>query len=735
MNGPLRPAKLRRRRHGELVATLAKELAASCVDTHRLMKNASRPILTAAVLAVPAAAQQVSGTLDPLVVTASRAVERVSETAYTTSVIGAGVFESLKARTVPEALGLVPGVLVQKTAHGHGSPYIRGFTGRQNLYLIDGIRLNNSSWRGGPVQYANTLDPHAIDRLEVVKGQGSVLYGSDAIGGTVNALSKSSGFRDVANGQAFFHGASFHRFDTNSESHVGRLETRFGQGGLYGVTLGISAKNHGDIRDSAVGLMRHTGYSEQGIDFKLEYAVAGDVTLTLAHQYLNQDDIWRWHSTIHNPGWTHDGHVAAPGTYLSRVYDQERSLTYARIEGATQGGAIDRWSATLSWQQQDDSEYQLRTSTDERFQWVDVDTYGLGMQLESDLGPGTLIYGADYYRDEVDSYGERNGAVRRDFRPVADDSRYENLGAFAQYRWRLAEPFTLTAGARYTHAKARLGKFWDPNAGPAGADRSATRDWDQLVSSLRGIWKIDNCWSLYGGVSQGFRAPNLDDLSGNLTSRSGQTALGNVDVDPEEFTSFELGVRRENETFSLGAAVFYTDIDDVITSVPVAAGSNTTVTTNGQDGYIYGIEAEARWRFAPQWTLTGFGSWQDGQTETAAFFGGPVGEEPVSRLMPLTGSLALRWTRPDERLWIEGRVTAAAEADRLSSGDKRDTQRIPTGGTPGYVVASLYGGWQATENALFTLGFENVTDEDYRIHGSGQNEPGFNAIAGLRLEW
>ena len=115
------------------------------------------------------------------------------------------------------------------------------------------------------------------------------------------------------------------------------------------------------------------------------------------------------------------------------------------------------------------------------------------------------------------------------------------------------------------------------------------------------------------------------------------------------------------------------------------------------------------------------------------YIGGPVEEQWVSRLSPLRGSVAVRYDSPDERWWVEGRVIAADEADKLSEGDKEDTQRIPPGGTPGYVVASLRGGWEVSEDVSLTLGLENLTDEDYRVHGSGVNGEGFGAVIGARV--
>lgn len=677
--------------------------------------------------------------LDPLLLTASRTLEPRSEATHTVSWIDEAQIEDNLRRTVPDALQLVPGVLVQKTAHGHGSPFIRGFTGRQNLLLVDGVRVNNSTFRSGPVQYWNTVDVLAVDRLELVKSHGSVLYGSDAVGGTLNVFTKDSGFSDAPDGEFFSHGSGYYEFRSNGDaSHIGRVDTALGVGGRWGLAVGASAKDFGDIEDSAVGLMDNTGYTEQDLDLRFEAVLGPDNTLTLAHHRVDQDDIWRWHRTIYNPGWEHGGHVAAPGTYRSNIYDQERTLSYLRFErdDPRDDAAVRQLSAVMSWQTSSDSEFQDRKATDRRLQNADVDTLGIDVDLESPLGPGELVYGADYYRDEVDSEGLRDkgaGMVADpSFRPVADDSSYDLLGVFAQYQWHATETLRIDGGARYTWAKAHLGSNWDP---ATKTDVSDSRSWDETVFSLRAIQDLGETWAVYGGASQAFRAPNLTDLSGNLTSRSGVEAAGSADVDPENFITYELGARRTAEDNYLNFAVFYTDIDDIITSVPVSAGSSSAVTTNGQDGYVWGIEAEAAWRFHPQWTLSGFAAWQEGYTKSPAWLGGPTVEEPLSRALPLTGSLALRWTHPSDQYWVEGRLLASAEADRLSAADVADNQRIPSGGTPAYTVLMLHAGWRPCDHFELTLGLENVTDEDYRIHGSGQNEAGLNAIVGAKAVW
>ncbi|MGJ8726324.1 MAG: TonB-dependent receptor [Roseibacillus sp.] len=660
--------------------------------------------------------------LEETVVTASRLEEQSDDSPQLTEVITAENFLEQGFRTVPEALALTPGVSVQKTTHGHGSPFIRGFTGRQNLYLVDGIRLNNSTFRSGPVQYANTIDGFGLDQLELVKSQGSVLYGSDALGGTVNALSVGSGYQ---NETGFFQkGKAIYRYDTNSHSQLGRIEYSLGEGEKWGLTLGGTWKEFGDVRSNAYGRMNGTGYPEQNFDAKLEYALADNLHLTLAHQQLNQDNVNRWHSTLANPGgW--EG--LAPGTFNARTYDQERSLTYLKLEHELLTGPIDRYTATLSYQTSQDSEFQDRSATDIRSQNIDTRTYGLSLVAESELIGSQLVYGLDYYQDQIDSEGTRTGRDPRSRRPLADNSEYRSLGLFAQARRPWSDRFETTAGLRYTYAEADLGKVWNGTD-----DLSASDDWNALVFNARALFHLDETWTLFGGVSQGFRAPNVNDLSGNVTSRSGLTSLGSLDLDPEKTITFELGTRARSDRFSLEATAFYTLVDDLIIGIPETSGSSTVITTNGSDAWIAGLEAEASYHFTDCLTLSGFLTYQYGDAERPAFIGSSDSiTEPVSRLSPLRGSLALRY-EPNNLWWAEARLIAAARANRLSEGDRGDTQRIPPGGTPSYVTASLAAGWQATENLDFTFSLQNLTDEDYRIHGSGLNEPGFGATLTTR---
>src|SRR5688572_5025599 len=215
----------------------------------------------------PADAAPPDAVLDPVVVTATRLEESAFDVPYTVTSVEGAAATGRGARTLPEALREVPGVMVQKTSTGQGSPFIRGFTGFRTLFLIDDIRLNNAVWREGPNQYWNTVDLLSVERLEVVKGPSSVLYGSDAIGGTVNAITVSRDPEYVA-GRWSLTGADverrlYYRFASAEDSHTGRAEASVAHGGYLGILGGFSGRDFDDLTAGRhQGVLPLTDYSE-----------------------------------------------------------------------------------------------------------------------------------------------------------------------------------------------------------------------------------------------------------------------------------------------------------------------------------------------------------------------------------------------------------------------------------------------------------------------------------------
>jgi hemoglobin/transferrin/lactoferrin receptor protein len=677
-------------------------------------------------------------TLPEVVVTATRTELTPFAAPLQVETLSAEEFTSRLARTLPESLERMPGVMVQKTSHGQGSPYVRGFTGFRTLSLIDGVRFNNSVLRDGPNEYWNTIDPLALSEFELVQGQGSVLYGSDAIGGTLNVLTKDSGYEGETAGQFFTHGNTFHRYSSAEQSYIGRLETQLGRGGEWGLHLGATVKEFGNVIAAEVGEQEHTGYSEWSYDAHLDIRLNANWELTLVHQTLQQDDAWRTHSTQYGISW--EG--TEIGSDKFRIFDHSRSLSYIKLAGEELNGFVNRAALTFSYQEGEELQNRLKKDGKREFSGFEIGTYGVDLQLESDTSLGKLVYGADYYHDEVDSF-------RSDFKPggaldkvriqgpIGDDSSYDLLGIYLQDEAKLNDWLTLFLGGRYTHAQADVGSYEDPETKAA---RSFADDWDNAVFSARLTADLDKDkhYKLFGGVSQGFRAPNLSDLSRLDIARSGELETPVTDLDPEKFINYELGVKAQTGQLSGSLAYFYTDIQDLIVRQPTGrdiGGDSEVTKANAGNGFVHGVELGMSYEFNSNWSAFGNITWMKGEADAFPGSSGQSRREPLSKIQPVIGNAGVRWTSDSKNLWVELAGISAARADSLNSADLADTQRIPPGGTPGYTVISLRSGWQITENVLLLGSLQNLSDEAYRTHGSGSNEPGFGATLGVKVSF
>ncbi len=680
-----------------------------------------------------------SPTLPEVVVTATRTEQAAIAAPAQVRQLNAEQLQERQVRSLPEALEELPGVMVQKTANAQGSPYIRGFTGFRNLALIDGIRFNNSTFRDGPNQYWNTIDSYAIDRIELVPGQGSVLYGSDAIGGTLNLFTKGADFRNEQAGY-FFHGLTAYRGSTAEESNMGRQEFQFGEGGRWGLHLGASLKSFGDVHAAGIGDQPETDYDEWAYDMRLDVALDANWTLTAVHQQLRQNDAWRTHQTREGVSW----HGTTVGTDVKRAYDQERTLSYVRLEGEkleNLAGFIDAASLTVSLQSADEYEHRIRRPADNRVDYTQVElrTLGLDLQLQSDTSIGRFIYGVDYYRDWVSSGSQRyrlNGTLHSQGvqGPVGDDSTYDLLGAFLNYEVDLGSRVHLFLGARETYARVDIGRFAVPST-PQAVD-SYSDSWTNFSASGRIVVDLDtqDRFKVFGGIAQGFRAPNLSDLSRLDTALSGETELPSPGLDPEQFINYEIGLKAETQHFSGSLSYFYTQIDDMIVRRPLGGG--TAIKANAGEGFIQGIELAGEVRFDDNWSVFGHVTWTEGEVDQYPRANDPnVRRESASRVVPWMGRAGVRWQSTDRRFWGEFVSLSHSQYDNLTSSDKRDTQRMPADGNPSFNILTVRGGWQITQNIGVTLALENLLDEEYRYAGSGSNEPGFGVVAGATIKF
>lgn len=668
--------------------------------------------------------------IDEIVVTASRRPENAFKEPYSINVRDAlELVEIRQVRTTPEAMQGITGVMVQKTGHGQGSPYIRGFTGLRTLFLLDGIRLNNSTFREGPNQYWNTVDAFSIQRLELVKGPSSVLYGSDAIGGTVNAISR--GFDDLE-GEESTRGRVVVRGSTAESSYAIRPEIGI-SGDSLSVFAGMSLKDFGDLRaGGTTGDQAKTGYQDRSGDIKLRYSLSQSSELTAAFQVVEQADAWRVHKTIFGESWQ----GTTVGTEQQHSFDQERQLAYLQYTGTDlrqfHGGSL---TISLSHQQQQEERFRVRTNGDYDLQGVNVGTLGLWGHLDIPVSAGSWSTGIEYYRDEVDSFRndfDANGNLSATHiqGPVGDDARYELIDAYLQNRRTVGEASEIVAGLRFTSARATADSVRNPASGEAMSVRD---NWSKATASLRFSHRfgVDDRGLFFTGVSQGFRAPNLSDLTRFDAARTNEIETPVIGLEPEQFTSYEFGAKIDNGNWTGQLALFHTSIKGMIIRTPtgrIIDGDKEIGKRNSGDGYVNGVEAQLRYHLSDTWDVFGNLTWMRGEVDTYPDSTPALVREPLDRQMPTQVYLGARWQARGGRAWFETLFSIADDQDQLSTRDRADTDRIPSEGTPGHSYFTVRGGWRPRDDWKLSVAVENVFDENYRIHGSGLNEPGRNLV-------
>ena len=650
-------------------------------------------------------------------------------------------------RSLPRALGQASGVWIQETNLGGGAPIVRGLVGNRILIVVDGVRLNDSTTREGPNQSLNQIDPATIDRVEIVRGPMSVLYGSDALGGAILVWTKrqrprgSGAAQDVASPAVggWFQG-------------VYRTAARGGRGSL-GVSLATedsgflgvaSRQDWGELIAGGGEKQRFTAYDGWAGFASLEYSLGRYRDLRGVFSRHRDDDVPRTDRLVAGFGQT------APADQVRNFAVQDRSravLAYSNRDANVLGDEFQVRASVRSYRER--RERQSTGSTTFRDESDEVLTLGLGFDWRKALGDNHLVtYGLDFDADWVDSARTDTDlltmtASARDGQ-FAPDSRYVASGVFVQDEIFAFEPFELTAGVRVARVDFEFDDF------PSVGSGSTRGDFSALTASLQAARPVGEHLRLFGALGQGFRAPNLADLAKNGSFAAG-IELANSDLDPERSTMLELGADYARESFGVGLSAYFQRITDLIgrvlidPGVPGMTGDEIFMRENVGEADIWGLEtqawrrlggADSPWRgeFAAAYT---HGEQRDDETLDSlgnlAFDG-----VPLRRIPPAHGRFGVAYEPAEPQGgflgWSRIELAWALEQDRLHPGDIGDP-RIDPRGSAGWAIVNVdFGGpLRGLDGGSWQLGVHNLFDRSYRVHASGFDGPGLGLVFGLRV--
>ena len=657
--------------------------------------------------------------LGAIQVTATRRPESTLDVPIATTVVTQDEIRARGGQTVMDALHGETGTFVQQTTPGQGVVIVRGLKGSEVLQLVDGFRLNNAIFRNAPNQYVALVDAQMLGRIEVVRGPMSTLYGSDAMGGVVHLISEEPSVEDAdwsgGGSVRFQYGSADRSTLTRAEGKAGREQLVFSGGVTY--------QDVNDLRVGGGDELPYTSYSARGGNARVRAQLGDGHELSFQLQSMEQPRTPRFDELV--PGFGQ----ATPTSSTFYFEPQVRDFAQLRWRGSNPNALWDSAEAQFGRQEiRDDRRSRDFGSVNEDRERNTDTTDGFVFQAGKAIGDAHYLgWGGEYYEDEVESSRIRRnidtGATSVRAPRFPDGSTQSQWGLFLTDDWRFGGRHDLNFGVRYSHFEASL----PASGGIAGVDTDA----DDVTGNLSYAFALTDTVRLVTNLGRGFRAPNVFDL-GTFGSRPGNRFnIPNPELEPETVNSIDLGIKVGGERLAGELFVFDARYQDKITSVLTGdvteAGQLVVQSRNATELDLWGVEAGARGHWCDDVSWYATATWTRGDES----FDGM--EDPADRVPPLFGKIGALWDWRDD--WaFEGYVLYATRQDRLSPRDLVDP-RINPDGTAGWVTWNARAAWQATADLELALRIENIGDKRYREHGTGLDEPGFNAIVTAELRF
>ena len=558
-------------------------------------------------------------TLANVVVSASRQQISTLKTPYSVSVFQQKDIEKLASRATPDMLSNIPGVFVQKTNLGGGSAFVRGLTGNQTLLIIDGIRFNNSTFRYGPNQYLNTIDPSIISKVELLKGSGSVQYGSDALTGVVNFFTLQPEFT----ARKTFGGQLSARVATEGMELSEQFKMTYSSENTGIVFVGAN-KQFGDIlRGGGLGLQRPTGYNEWDYFGKIRQQLSKIWALEGLIQATQQTQVPVFHK------------VQLENFKINEMDLQKYQRSYLKAIGQYENPIFKKIELSMSQQTSiEQRKLQKNASTTLRAERDEINTLGILADVQSQFSSTWSAHsGIDYFNDRINSSREDNNLTNNSIKALRglypNNAGYQYQSVYSIHHLDL-DAWQVETGLRYHQNVASLP---DTTLGLTQVKSSA------LVYSLGVARAISQGISLYANTSSGFRAPNMDDL-GSLGIVDFRYELPAFDLKPEYSQNYEVGIKISKAKFFQELTLFQTDLENLITRIKtsnVIQAYPVYEKRNVDKAFLRGGEWSGRYELSNSFSAKANISYVYGQSVTL--------NEPMRRIPPLHGGFSLSFAR------------------------------------------------------------------------------------------
>ncbi|SHJ46544.1 TonB-dependent receptor plug domain-containing protein [Aquimarina spongiae] len=657
-------------------------------------------------------------------------------------------------------------VFVQKSQLGGGSPIIRGFSTNRLLITVDGVRMNTAIFRGGNVQNVISIDPFTIGRTEVILGPGSVVYGSDAIGGVMNFYTEKPKFS--VTGEHVITGNVLARYASASNEKTGHIDLNIGLN-KWAFLTSVSYTDFDDLRMGSNGpddylrtdfveringqdvVLQNpdpeeqvfTGYDQVNFLQKIHFTPNETWDFNADLIYTTSSDYPRYDRLIRR----RDGNLQSAEWFYG---PQRWFMGNLQVAQKSRSKLYDKMKITAAYQffEESRNDRNFGSTILERTQ-EQVDVYSLNVDFEKKYSSKTsFYYGLEYILNNVFSDGSRRdietGVVENAPSRYPDGSTWQSIAAYLSIQNNFSEKLRFQGGLRYN--RIILFSQYDDEFFDFPFDE-ANLDTDALTGTAGLSWLPNDIlhWKL--NFSTAFRAPNIDDVGKIFDSEPGSVVVPNPDLRPEYAYNGELGLSAKfGNHFTLDLATYYTYLDNALVrsdfnlngETEILFGgelSNVQAIQNAARARIYGFEAGLKYNFAKNFEFASQYTFVGGEEELE---GGLI--TPSRHVSPQFGNSSLTFRNDKLMLSTFVQYNGTFDFEDLAPSQQNNPSLYASDEngnpySPSWYTLNFRSQYNVTKNITGIFSVENITDQRYRPYSSGIAGAGRNFIASLKYSF
>ncbi len=657
-------------------------------------------------------------------------------------------------------------VFIQKSQQGGGSPMIRGFSANRLLYVVDGIRMNTAIFRSGNLHNVISLDPFAIAKTEVLFGPGSVMYGSDALGGVMSFETLNPSF---GNGENSWKGNLISRFATANNEATVHVELSYSSN-RWAFLSSFSRFDYGNLKMGSLGpsdylqpfyvitengidrqvpnpdpeLQTPSGYEQYNLMQKIKFKANDNTVLSYGFHYSRSSQIPRYDRLIELSGsklkfavWNYGPQIWMMNNFGINHQSRSRLFNQLDVKFAQQyfeESRLDRRFGNVN----------LNIRTEKVHAYSAVADFIKNIRRES-----FLSYGAELVFNRVNSSGITENINTGTLKPATSrypDSDWYSAAVYATYHAHFSDQVRMQSGLRYNFTSLNADFTNNRNFYPLPFSESQN-NFGALTGSFGLVIQPEPSFTISPNLSTGFRAPNVDDIGKIFDSQPGAVLVPNPDLQPEYAYNAELNLNKHfKQWFKFDVSGYYTLLQNAMVRRPYTLNGESLIIYDGElsqvlaiqnaaSARIYGIQAGIELALSKHLLITSRYNWQEGQEELE-----DGSESPSRHAAPAFGLTRLSYSKKKLKLEITSQYSREISFQEMPVEEKSKPQlyaKDENGNpySPGWNVINLNATYQLLPSIQFMAGIENIRDIRYRPYSSGLTAPGRNFSFSLKASF